>query len=56
VDNIDVFCEKGVFSVEQTEKIFEKSRQLTNLNINFHSNELFALNSVEVIQNVINNS
>jgi len=48
VDNIDVFCEKGVFSVEQTEKIFVKSRQLTNLNINFHSDELFALNSVEL--------
>jgi imidazolonepropionase len=49
VDNIDVFCEQGVFSVEQTEKIFEKSRQLLlNLNINFHSNELTALNSVEM--------
>lgn len=48
VDNIDVFCEQGVFSVEQTEKIFRKSRELCNLNINFHSDELYPLNSVEM--------
>jgi hypothetical protein len=53
VDNIDVFCEKGVFSVEQTEKIFEKSRQLCNLHINFHSDELYPLNSVEVIDKIL---
>ena len=48
VDNIDVFCEKGVFSVKQTELIFIKSNSLHNFNINFHSDELYPLNSVEV--------
>ncbi len=48
IDNIDVFCEKGVFDVRQTELIFSKANSLHNLNINFHSDELFPLNSVEV--------
>lgn len=48
IDNIDVFCEKGVFDVNQTEMIFNKANSLYNLNINFHSDELYPLNSVEV--------
>jgi imidazolonepropionase len=48
VDNVDVFCEKGVFDVNQSEAILKQAQSLSNLNINFHSNELFPLNSVEV--------
>lgn len=48
IDSIDVFCEKGVFDVNQTELIFNKANSLYNLNINFHSDELFPLNSVEL--------
>lgn len=49
VDNFDVFCEKGVFDVEQTERILQKALQsIKGIQINFHSNELFALNSVEM--------
>jgi imidazolonepropionase len=48
VDNVDVFCEKGVFDVEQTQLILKQAQKLSNLQINFHSNELFPLNSVEV--------
>lgn len=48
IDNIDVFCEKGVFDVDQSERIFNKANSLHNLQINFHSDELFPLNSVEM--------
>ena len=48
VDNVDVFCEKGVFDVKQTESICKKAQLLSNLNVNIHSDELFPLNSVEV--------
>lgn len=48
VDNIDVFCEKGVYDVEQTRKILTTGQQLANLKVNFHSDELYPLNSVEV--------
>ena len=48
VDNVDVFCEKGVFDVEQTELICKKAQLLSNLNVNIHSDELFPLNSVQV--------
>ena len=48
VDNIDVFCEKGVFDVEQSEAILKKGKELLGLQINFHSDELYPLNSVEV--------
>ncbi|CAF0868479.1 unnamed protein product [Brachionus calyciflorus] len=49
VDNIDVFCEKGVFDVEQTERIMTKALQnIENIKINFHSDELYPLNSVEM--------
>lgn len=48
IDNIDVFCEKGVYDVEQTKRILEKSNSLYDLNINFHSDEIYPLNSVEL--------
>ena len=47
VDNIDVFCEKGVFELEDTEKILKAGKDI-GLEINFHAEELNQLNSVEV--------
>ena len=47
VDNIDVFCEKGVFSVQQSRQILEAGRQL-GLKINFHGDELHAVGAAEV--------
>lgn len=49
VDNIDVFCEKGVFDVRQTESILTTAQSLIqNIKVNFHSDELYPLNSVEM--------
>nr|XP_002125327.1 probable imidazolonepropionase [Ciona intestinalis] len=39
VDNIDVFCEKGVFNAQQTRKILEEGVKM-GLMINFHGDEL----------------
>ena len=47
VDNIDVFCEKGVFDVSQTRQILKAGKNM-GLAINFHGEELNRLNSVEV--------
>jgi len=48
VDNVDVFCEKGVYDVEQSESILSTAKELCKLNINFHSDELYPLNSVSM--------
>ena len=47
VDNIDVFCEEGVFNVTQTKRILEAGVAI-GLNINFHAEELNRLHSAEV--------
>ncbi|XP_028414426.1 probable imidazolonepropionase [Dendronephthya gigantea] len=47
VDNIDVFCEKGVFELEDTKKILHAGKDI-GLKINFHAEELNQLNSVEL--------
>ena len=47
MDNIDVFCEEGVFNVEQTRRILTAGTQI-GLAINFHGEELHRLNSAEV--------
>ena len=47
VDNVDVFCEKGVFELADTEKILKAGKEI-GLEINFHSEELNQLNSVEL--------
>ena len=47
VDNIDVFCEKGVFDVEQTRKILNEGKKF-GLKINFHGDELNCTGSAEV--------
>ena len=36
VENIDVFCEKGVFNVEQTRQILKSGKEQGKLRINFH--------------------
>ena len=48
VENIDVFCEKGVFDVEQTKSILKAGKDQGNFRINFHGEELNYLGSVEV--------
>ena len=48
VENIDVFCEKGVYNVEQTKSILKAGKDQGNFRINFHGEELNYLGSVEV--------
>ena len=47
VDNIDVFCEKGVFEVEQSRRILQAGKAI-GLAINFHGDELYPLKGAEV--------
>lgn len=47
VDNVDVFCEKGVFDVEQTKQILSKGLEM-GLQVNFHGDELHPIKSAEV--------
>ena len=47
VDNIDVFCELGVFNIDQTRRILEEGNKL-GLNMNFHGDELHPMKAAEV--------
>ncbi|XP_031571789.1 probable imidazolonepropionase [Actinia tenebrosa] len=47
VENIDVFCEKGVFETEDTRKILQAGKE-AGLAINFHGDELHPMNSGEL--------
>lgn len=47
VDNIDVFCEKGVFDLQSTRQILQAGKNM-GLNINFHGDELHPMNSGQV--------
>ena len=47
VDNIDVFCEKGVFDTDTSQRIL-KAGQEAGWKINFHGDELHPVNSGEV--------
>ena len=47
VDNIDVFCEKGVFDVDQSRRILQAGMN-AGLKLNFHAEELHCLHSAEV--------
>lgn len=47
VDNVDVFCEQGVFDVTQSRDILLAGKAL-GLNINFHGEELHRLHSAEM--------
>lgn len=47
VDNIDVFCEKGVFEVENSKKILEAGRDM-GFRINFHADEIHPLGGADM--------
>ena len=47
VDSLDVFCERGVFSVGQTRRLLQAARRHGWM-ANFHAEELHRLHSVEV--------
>jgi len=47
VDNIDVFCEKGVFDTDATRRILEAGQQ-AGMQINFHGDELHPMQSGEL--------
>jgi len=47
VDNIDVFCEKGVFELDSTKRILEAGRQM-GFKLNFHADELNSIGASEV--------
>ncbi|KAF3859341.1 hypothetical protein F7725_021740 [Dissostichus mawsoni] len=47
VDNIDVFCEEGVFDLSSTRRILQAGKDL-GLNINFHGDELHPMNSAQL--------
>lgn len=47
VDNIDVFCEQGVFDLSSTGSILQAGKDM-GLNINFHGDELHPMNSAQV--------
>jgi imidazolonepropionase len=47
VENIDVFCEKGVFDTEQSRRILQTGKEI-GLRINFHGDELNDMKSAEV--------
>ncbi|XP_026877601.2 probable imidazolonepropionase [Electrophorus electricus] len=47
VDNIDVFCERGVFDLSATRRILQAGKDM-GLNINFHGDELHPMNSAQL--------
>jgi imidazolonepropionase len=47
VDNIDVFCEKGVFELDTSKEILEAGRAL-GFRLNFHADEIHPLGGAEV--------
>ncbi|CAI9166438.1 unnamed protein product [Rangifer tarandus platyrhynchus] len=47
VDNIDVFCEKGVFDLDSTRRILQSGKD-TGLQINFHGDELHPMKAAEL--------
>uniref|UniRef100_A0AAV2IT61 Probable imidazolonepropionase n=1 Tax=Knipowitschia caucasica TaxID=637954 RepID=A0AAV2IT61_KNICA len=47
VNNIDVFCEKGVYDLTSTKSILQAGKEM-GLNINFHGDELHPMNSAQL--------
>ena len=48
VENIDVFCEKGVFDTAASRRILQAGKDV-GMAINFHGDELHPMNSGEVL-------
>lgn len=48
VDNIDVFCEKGVFGIDETRRILKAGKE-AGLALNFHGDELHPMKAAEVL-------
>ena len=48
VENIDVFCEKGVFETDASRRILQAGKDV-GLAINFHGDELHPMQSGEVL-------
>ncbi|XP_003742310.1 probable imidazolonepropionase [Galendromus occidentalis] len=46
-DNVDVFCEKGVFEIDATKRILAKAKEL-DYELNFHAEELSCIHGVEL--------
>ena len=51
---MDVFCEKGVFDVDQSRRMLEAGRA-AGLRLNFHADELNPLGGAEVSSIIISN-
>ena len=49
IENIDVFCEKGVFSVDETRRILMAGKE-AGMALNFHGDELHPMKAAEVEQ------
>ena len=47
IDNIDVFCEKGVFDTDTSRQILRAGQEV-GWKVNFHGDELHPMNSGEV--------
>ena len=47
IDNIDVFCEKGVFDTDASRRILKAGKNV-GWKLNFHGDELHVMNSGEV--------
>ncbi|XP_043569236.1 probable imidazolonepropionase isoform X2 [Chiloscyllium plagiosum] len=47
IDNIDVFCEKGVFDLDSTRAILQAGKEM-KLQINFHGDELYPMHAAEL--------
>lgn len=47
IDNIDVFCEEGVFDLDCTRRILQGGKEM-GLQINFHGDELHPMKAAEV--------
>lgn len=47
IDNVDVFCEKGVFETDLSRRILKAGKE-AGWRINFHGDELHPMNSGEV--------
>ncbi|XP_036879004.1 probable imidazolonepropionase isoform X3 [Manis javanica] len=47
IDNIDVFCEKGVFDLDSTRRILQSGKDI-GLQINFHGDELHPMKAAEL--------